>query len=1532
MKKIAKLLILFYLVFVNFALADFDLPSSFNRLQGVPLDNSSVFETYEEARAYAAAGAQTNSTAHKGQVISIPSQGMFYITDDWELQSIGGEFTAHAGRTQGPDEFETLITKDLFFDINFNTNIDYTYFTLTTNYNGEVYHTLMFPSHGLRGADGSNLKFEGFWNGNNQAYESKDILVSYFGRELYVTIVDYVPAETPIDDTNYWRKVVSRGERGDAGTITIDQVITGLPQTDAVITNKGTAEEAILDITIPRGNTGERGIPGLGLTYSGYWETNTVYPTNTVVRYGTNLWYTEFQNSSMPSSNNPTWNVFLNDGERGPEGLQGTIGLTGPMGPPGTTYSIYSGVWDSTAGREYMSNMWFTYSGDVYAVLENFTPATNSAPTNYINDKVILLCRSGKDGLPGGSLVVKGNWNSNNIYEKYDLVRFEGTQYWCGNPTSQGQVPTNSPSGVWNIFVKDGITPEVPANIFVETNLVWSGLFTNNVYYRSNSIVYYPEDPYGVYYVIKDFGLDNPGYRVPQSLTNTEYFLQLVRYGKEGKNGTDGKQGEIGPQGRPGADGTGDLLFGGLWDPNRSYPSNYIVSVVDEYNPYSLYVSLTNISEEINSTITPGNPFDPWGLYWELLLKSGTNGVDGIPGTPGGNYQFEIGWESTKPYYKYDICIVSNEFYLCNAIGGVSGPPAPWDDTYGNWIKLISPNYREYPLIETKEYVETKSYQMNELVRYNGSTYVALKYVDQSATPILPTQDPNSWGVIAERGDIGPMVMQAVKSTETLDDETAMASVTNELVGNINTGFTNMLSFKLPRGKTGRPGVGLTYLGDYDSNYGTYPSNSVVRNNSRLWFCESETPSSFAPGISTNWSIFLNDGMPSYIYVSDNTATLTPDQKAYVTYVQTNANDIILTFGIPQGKTGDVITPVVKGTVQLSPEYPAYVSNNIVGTESQFYFGIPEGKPGVGLRYYGDWTAEHSGYPSNTVVRSGTNLWVSLVSTTSAEEPGSSDKWAVYLRDGSPALISVDTEVTKLDPTNNPSVNVVTTNGNNVHLKFSIPQGYTGDTIIPFAYKTDQLEPNVKAYVSNNIVGTTNNLTFGIPKGDKGDPGSGLSYVGDYSSSYGTYPSNSLVKSNSVYWYSLVDTDHAPGTSDWEKFWEPMKIAFNTNGTPLNYNQNPKISTNYDEANNTMTLSFSIPRGYTGDTIIPWASNTVALDNGNAYVSNKVVGTTNFLSFGLPKGDKGDIGSTYMGLWTAKSYASNSLVRDGTNLWFASTDVTASDEPGTSQAWLLYLSDGPKGEIGNNGTNATITVGGVTNVPPTETNTLSEATFNVVPGENNSYAFYFGIPAGVKGDKGDKGALLSPKGNYETNVTYVQYDLVRYDNAQYYVSSENPVTDVSPTNTDYWTMFLQDGQSIAANATLIVATNGQMTGELYLDENTLMVTESDNKNYLTVVGGPGGGSTMNTRMISVASDSVTSDDYLIWMDGDTISTNQVLTLVNLTNDFKSIIVRNLSNIYNTEIQYPGTNTTTTLSGSGDWIAIDYINGKGWYAR
>ena len=47
-----------------------------------------------------------------------------------------------------------------------------------------------------------------------------------------------------------------KGEQGKAGTIRIGNVITGKPGTEASVTNVGTDENAVLDFTIPRGETG----------------------------------------------------------------------------------------------------------------------------------------------------------------------------------------------------------------------------------------------------------------------------------------------------------------------------------------------------------------------------------------------------------------------------------------------------------------------------------------------------------------------------------------------------------------------------------------------------------------------------------------------------------------------------------------------------------------------------------------------------------------------------------------------------------------------------------------------------------------------------------------------------------------------------------------------------------------------------------------------------------------------------------------------------------------------------------------------------------------------------------------------------------------------------------------------------------------------------------------------------------------------------------------------------------------------------
>lgn len=53
------------------------------------------------------------------------------------------------------------------------------------------------------------------------------------------------------------------GADGQAATITVGTVTTGLPESNATVTNVGTSSAAILDFSIPRGSQGERGLQGV---------------------------------------------------------------------------------------------------------------------------------------------------------------------------------------------------------------------------------------------------------------------------------------------------------------------------------------------------------------------------------------------------------------------------------------------------------------------------------------------------------------------------------------------------------------------------------------------------------------------------------------------------------------------------------------------------------------------------------------------------------------------------------------------------------------------------------------------------------------------------------------------------------------------------------------------------------------------------------------------------------------------------------------------------------------------------------------------------------------------------------------------------------------------------------------------------------------------------------------------------------------------------------------------------------------------
>ena len=105
------------------------------------------------------------------------------------------------------------------------------------------------------------------------------------------------------------------GPTGPAGpaTITIGTTTTGLPGTEVLVTNSGTAENVILDFVIPSGSTGPTGPTGV---------TGDIGPTGPTGATG---------DIGPTGPTGDTGDI----GPTGPTGATGDIGPTGPTGPTG---------------------------------------------------------------------------------------------------------------------------------------------------------------------------------------------------------------------------------------------------------------------------------------------------------------------------------------------------------------------------------------------------------------------------------------------------------------------------------------------------------------------------------------------------------------------------------------------------------------------------------------------------------------------------------------------------------------------------------------------------------------------------------------------------------------------------------------------------------------------------------------------------------------------------------------------------------------------------------------------------------------------------------------------------------------------------------------------------------------------------------------------------------------------------------------------------------------------------------------------
>ena len=186
---------------------------------------------------------------------------------------------------------------------------------------------------GAAGAAGTpGLAYQGTWS-SGTGYARNDVVLR--SGSSYVSQRDNNTADPAIsvaNNTGDWLLLVSKGDPGPA-TVTLGTVSTG---NAAAITNSGTQNAAVLNFTLPRGDTGATG--PAGLTYRGTWSAVTAYSVNDGVVYaGSSYIALTSSTGVLPvggAGSASAWSLLA------AQGATGTQGPGGPTGPAGTAPTV----------------------------------------------------------------------------------------------------------------------------------------------------------------------------------------------------------------------------------------------------------------------------------------------------------------------------------------------------------------------------------------------------------------------------------------------------------------------------------------------------------------------------------------------------------------------------------------------------------------------------------------------------------------------------------------------------------------------------------------------------------------------------------------------------------------------------------------------------------------------------------------------------------------------------------------------------------------------------------------------------------------------------------------------------------------------------------------------------------------------------------------------------------------------------------------------------------------------------------------
>jgi hypothetical protein len=223
-------------------------------------------------------------------------------------------------------------------------------------------------------------------------------------------------------------------------------------------------------------------------------------------------------------------------------------------------------------------------------------------------------------------------------------------------------------------------------------------------------------------------------------------------------------------------------------------------------------------------------------------------------------------------------------------------------------------------------YSASTTYTANDIVKYNGSSWVALQSTKNHVPPTLPTESNSYWSLLAAKGDIGPTGASGTDGSDGVDGSDGAAATiavgtvstgdagTEVSVTNSGTSAAAVLDFSIPKGTQGDTGPANTLsIGTVEGGStaaatitGTAPSQTL-----NLTLPKGDQGDAGTNGTNGTDG---NDGAAATITIGTVT-TLPAGEDATVTNVGT-ANAAVFDIAIPQGNdgadgtgTGDVSGP-----------------------------------------------------------------------------------------------------------------------------------------------------------------------------------------------------------------------------------------------------------------------------------------------------------------------------------------------------------------------------------------------------------------------------------------------------------------------------------------------------------------------------------------------------------------------------------------------------------------------------------------------